>query len=195
MEWLLEIVQNAVSVPVCLDSPDPEVLEQAWSLLDQPPIINSISLERDRFETMPALVEGRKCSIIALCMDDKGLPQAAQEVVDRTGRLLEGLEKVGLERSDIYVDPLVQPIATDVTRGGMAMESVQGIMGTYPGIHTVCGLSTSHTGFQKGNLSIEFSSASSWSPGLIRQSWIPLMKRLWPFSGLRRCSLAMTNTV
>src|SRR5660398_228750 len=49
MAWLVEVVQDAVDLPLSLDSPDPAVLEQAYALADKPPIINSISLLQHRW--------------------------------------------------------------------------------------------------------------------------------------------------
>ena len=52
MQWLLDVIQEVVSVPLALDSPDPEVLEMAFGKVMQKPLINSISLESDRFDKM-----------------------------------------------------------------------------------------------------------------------------------------------
>ena len=141
MEWLLGIIQDVIDVPLCLDSPDPQVLEAAFGLVSQPPMINSISLETERYESMLGFLQGKDCHVIALCMDDTGLPSSAQEVVERAGRLVEGLEGVGISRDKVHVDPLIQPVSTDVTKGRMAMDAVSGIMESYPGVHTACGLS------------------------------------------------------
>jgi len=47
MEWLLMVIQEVVTVPLCLDSPDPEVLEMAYDMVKEMPMINSISLEKE----------------------------------------------------------------------------------------------------------------------------------------------------
>ena len=141
MEWLLEVIQKAATVPLCLDSPDPKVIERAVIMVEKTPMINSISLETGRYESMLSLVNGRDWKVVALCMDDTGMPKSANEIVERAGRLVEGLEGVGIKREKIYLDPLIQPISTDMTKGVVAIESVRGIMQEYPGVHTVCGLS------------------------------------------------------
>ena len=46
-----------------------------------------------------------------------------------------------MKLENIYVDPLVQPVATDQTFGHEFLESVEQIMARFPGIHTICGLS------------------------------------------------------
>ncbi len=141
MRWLLEVIQEVAAAPLALDSPDPQVLEMAYGLVKESPMINSISLERDRWEGMLPFLRGKDCRVVALCMDDSGLPTSAAEVVERAGRLVDGLEKAGVERTKIHIDPLIQPIATDTTKGLMALESVKRIMTEFEGVHTICGLS------------------------------------------------------
>jgi len=141
MEWLLEVIQEVATVPLCLDSPDPKVIEKALDLVKVPPMINSISLEKDRYEPMLSYLQNRECSVVALCMDDSGMPTSDRDVIDRAGRLVEGLEGIGIKRECIHVDPLIQPISTDVTKGVMAMEAVKGIIQECPGVHFICGLS------------------------------------------------------
>ena len=141
MEWLLTVIQEVATIPLCLGSPDPEILEMAYGMVKQRPMINSISLERERYEAMVPFLESKDCDVVALCMSDEGMPKGAQDVVERAKRLVKGLEGIGIGRELIYIDPLIQPISTDTTKGVMAMDSVRGIMGEIPGVHTICGLS------------------------------------------------------
>jgi cobalamin-dependent methionine synthase I len=140
MKWLLEVIQPVVDIPLCLDSPDPAVLEMAYGLVAAQPMINSISLESERYETMLPFLKGKDVSVIALCMDDTGLP-LGDDVVARAAELAGGLERAGIPRDRIYVDPLIQPISTDQTKGLMTLEAVRRIAADLPGIHFTCGLS------------------------------------------------------
>jgi cobalamin-dependent methionine synthase I len=141
MKWLLEVIQPVVDIPLCLDSPDPAVLETAYGLVARQPMINSISLESERYEAMLPFLEGKDVSVIALCMDDTGLPLGADDTVARAVKLAGGLEEAGIPRDRIYVDPLIQPISTDQTKGLMSLEAVRRIAADLPGIHFTCGLS------------------------------------------------------
>jgi cobalamin-dependent methionine synthase I len=141
MEWLLGVIQPVVDIPICLDSPDPAVLETAYGMVSKRPMINSISLETERFEVMLPFLEGKDVSVIALCMDDTGLPLDADDVVARAKKLAGSLEQAGIARDRIYVDPLIQPISTDQTKGLMTLEAVRRIAADLPGIHFTCGLS------------------------------------------------------
>jgi len=141
MKWLIETIQPIAKVPLALDSPDPAVLEMAFAMMNKTPMINSISLEKERFEAMMPFLDGKKCKIIALCMDDAGMPASSEDIISRADKLVEELTKIGLATSDIYVDPLVQPISTDSGKGVMVLNATRGIKARYPDIHITGGLS------------------------------------------------------
>jgi 5-methyltetrahydrofolate--homocysteine methyltransferase len=141
MRWLLDVVQQATELPLCLDSPDPAILEMAYCLVNKKPMINSISLEKERFEPMMRYLAGKECRIIALCMDDNGMPKSSADIFARATTLVEQLEGIGFKRDDIFIDPLIQPMSVDITNGQMAMQAVATIMRELKGVHTTGGLS------------------------------------------------------
>ena len=139
--WLLETIQEVVSRPLSLDSPDPKVLAAGLRQTDKRPLINSITLEPDRFDQVAPILEGNSADVIALCMDETGIPKTPEKVVENALKLTEKLEKLGLDRSGIYLDPLIQPISVDTENGKIALNSIGTIMEELPGVHTTCGLS------------------------------------------------------
>jgi 5-methyltetrahydrofolate--homocysteine methyltransferase len=141
MKWLLSVVQEATSLPLCLDSPDPNILEMAYDLVSQKPMINSISLEKDRFEPMIKYLRGKECRVVALCMDDSGMPKTVEDIVARARSLVQELENIGFKRDDIFIDPLIQPISVDINNGMMAMNSIKAITTELEEVHTTGGLS------------------------------------------------------
>ena len=141
MKWLLDTIQPIVTIPLSLDSPDPAVLEMAFAIVDHEPMINSISLEKERFDAMMPFLSGKKCKIIALCMDDAGMPGSAADIIARADTLVKELNDIDIPTSAIYVDPLVQPISTDSNKGMMVLDAVRGIKGNHPEIHITGGLS------------------------------------------------------
>ena len=141
MKWLLEVVQEATDLPLCIDSPDPKILEIAYTMVKQTPMINSISLEKERFNAMIPFLKGKKCKIIALCMDDSGMPKSSEDIINRAKTMVRELENIGIKRDDIFIDPLIQPISVDTNNGIMVMEAVKVIMKDCKGVHTTGGLS------------------------------------------------------
>jgi len=141
MLWLLETIQPAVSLPLALDSPDPAILEMAFNELKSTPLINSISLEKDRFDAMIPFLKNKECKVIALCMDDSGMPTSAEDIIKRADTLVKELGAIGIPKRSIYIDPLVQPISTDSTKGNMVLDAVRGIKAIHPEVHITGGLS------------------------------------------------------
>lgn len=141
LQWLTSTVQAAVDGPCCIDSPDPKAIESALSVHKGTPMINSISLEKERYEALLPIVAGTEFKVVALCMSDKGMPQTTDERMEIANELVNNLVKNDVPVENIYVDPLVQPISTNDNFGVEFLNSVENIIKTFPGIHTVCGLS------------------------------------------------------
>ncbi|NOX32501.1 MAG: dihydropteroate synthase [Deltaproteobacteria bacterium] len=141
MKWLLDTIEPVATVPLTLDSPDPAVLEMAYKMVEKTPMINSISLEKERFDAMMPFLEGKDCKVIALCMDDAGMPASSNDILGRAKSLVEELNKIGISTASIYVDPLVQPISTDSKKGIMVLSAVRAIKAEFPEIHITGGLS------------------------------------------------------
>ena len=141
MEWLVQVVSNAVPTPLCIDSPDPEVIDAGLALCKgRKTMINSTTLEKVRYGDIVPLARKYGSKLIALCIDDKGMPEHADDRVEIANALIRRLEEDGLGRDDIYIDPLVKPISVDVTQGLSVLDAVSRIMKENPGVHTICGL-------------------------------------------------------
>ncbi len=139
--WLVETVQNAVDLPLCLDSPNPEALAEAMKHHKGEPMINSISLEKERYEALLPVVTGRPCRVVALCMAETSMPTTVEERVQVGAELINKLTNRGIPLEKIYLDPLVQPISVDTGMGTAVLGAIQKIMNDFPGVNTICGLS------------------------------------------------------
>jgi len=141
LPWLVETVQEAVDVPLCLDSPNPEALKEAMAVHKGRPLINSISLEKDRYDALLPVVTENPCQVVALCMAQAAMPTTADERIAVGAELIEKLTAAGMALEDIFVDPLVQPVSVDVRMGPAVLAAIAGIPERFPGVGTICGLS------------------------------------------------------
>lgn len=141
LAWLTETVQSVVDAPCALDSPDPKALEAALKVHKGTPIINSISLEKERFDAILPLLEGSDLKVVALCMSDEGMPQTVDDRMRIADKLINSLTAKDVALENIFVDPLVQPLSVDGTFGMEFINSIEKIVTNWPGIHTMCGLS------------------------------------------------------
>ncbi|MDR2353818.1 MAG: methyltetrahydrofolate cobalamin methyltransferase [Deltaproteobacteria bacterium] len=139
--WLVETVQSVVDKPLALDSPDPKAIEAAMKIHKGTPMLNSISMEKDRWEKLSPVVADTDIKVVSLCMSDAGMPETAVDRVKIAEQLVEGLTKLNVPLTNIYIDPLVQPVGTNYTFGIEFLKAVKEIKEKFPGVHIMCGLS------------------------------------------------------
>jgi 5-methyltetrahydrofolate--homocysteine methyltransferase len=138
--WLVETVQGATELPLCLDSPDPEAIAAALKLVKGPVMINSITMEKQRLKGMLPLVKQYQSKIVVLCQSDEGMANTVEEKVDIAQQMVRLLGQEGVAPDDIYIDPLIYPIATDTKSAVAAMGAMREIRQRFPEVHTIAGL-------------------------------------------------------
>jgi len=141
LTWLVKSVQESVDAPCAIDSPDPKAIEAALTVHKGVPMINSISLEKDRYEKLMPIISGTDFKVVALCMSDEGMPETTDQRMAIADKLVNNLVTNGIPLDHIFVDPLVQPVSTNDRFGVEFLDAVEKIMTTFKGIHTMCGLS------------------------------------------------------
>ncbi len=152
LPWLVKTVQEETGACCCIDSPNPDALEKALEVHEGCAMINSISLEKDRFDRLIGLVSGTDLKVIALCMSDDGMPETADQRFAIAEKLINELVKNNIPLENIYVDPLVQPISTNIMYGPEFMTAVERIMTSFKGCHTICGLTNISYGLPERKL-------------------------------------------
>jgi 5-methyltetrahydrofolate--homocysteine methyltransferase len=138
--WLVEIVQAVTTLPLCIDSPNAEAVAAALRIVNRPAMINSVSLEEERKVGMMPLVQKYGTKVVVLCQSDEGMATTVSDKVKIAEQMVEALTKDGVALGDIYIDPLVYPIATDTRSAIAALGAIEKIMQLFPGVHTICGL-------------------------------------------------------
>ncbi|HBT47742.1 MAG TPA: methyltetrahydrofolate--corrinoid methyltransferase [Peptococcaceae bacterium] len=152
MAWLVDIVQEVVDVPLCIDTPSPAAMEAGLAHHKGKAMINSITAERTRWEEVLPLVQRYKPSVIALLMDDGGMPATVEDRLRVAGRLVPALVDAGVPEEDIYLDPLVKPLGVGSTCGVEVLESTRILRQKYPQVHLICGLSNISYGLPERRL-------------------------------------------
>lgn len=142
MEWTVGVAQQAVSIPMSIDSSNIDILRAGLEVCDQSrgsPMVNSVSLERvDAIETATEF----NAVVIASASGEKGLPSTTGERLKNLDALMLKLTGAGFQNADVHVDPLVFPISTDTNNGKQFFEAVSAIREKYgEEIHIVAGLS------------------------------------------------------
>lgn len=140
LAWTIETVQEVTELPLCIDSPDPEVIRAVLPLVRSKPMINSITLEPVRLNGILPLVTEHSTKVIALCQAEDEIAETAEAKLKMAGRLVEKVTAAGVPLEDLFIDPLVYPLATNPESAVQTLEAIAQIMVRFPGVHTVCGL-------------------------------------------------------
>ena len=138
--WLAEVVQEVTELPLCIDSPNSLAVAAALKMVKSPPLINSVSLEEKRLAEIMPLVTEYGAKVVALCQSSEGVATTVSDKVAIAGQLVDILTKEGMALSDIYIDPIVCPIATDTQSTLATLGAIGKIMEMFPGVHTIIGL-------------------------------------------------------
>ncbi len=155
MEWLVRTVQEAVDVPLCIDSPHAGEIERGLAVHNWATgkaLINSITGEKEKIARLLPTIKKYKCAVIALTMDERGIPDKVSIRLEIAHKLIGILTDSGVPLSEIYLDPLVVPIATSDKNGLITMETIRGIKDAYPEVKTVIGLSNISYGLPERKL-------------------------------------------
>ncbi len=141
LRWLVGVTQEAVSKPLSIDTPDAKAAEVALKLCKQRPILNSITAETHRLKEALPLLKEFKCKVIVLLIDDSGMPSHMDGKMRIAHGIVERLTGEGIDLSDMYIDPLVQPLSIDTNAGIVVLDTISRIRQEFPGIHTICAIS------------------------------------------------------
>ena len=139
--WLIDLIQGVTDVPLCLDSANPKALRAAIGQVKKKPLINSISGEPDRLHNVLPIVAQHGCEVIALAMDDKGIPNSVDGRLAVVRRLFEAVRAAGMPDEKVYVDPLVMTIATNTDCGMITLDTIRTVHAEFPQAHISTGLS------------------------------------------------------
>jgi 5-methyltetrahydrofolate corrinoid/iron sulfur protein methyltransferase len=141
LSWLVETAQAVTDLPLCLDSANPVALAAALKFTRTAPLINSISGEPARLSGVLPLARDHGCPVIALALDDTGIPADAGQRMTVIRRLLAATREAGIKDGDVFVDPLVMAVSTAERAGLVALETIAAVRNEFPDAHITAGLS------------------------------------------------------
>lgn len=152
LKWLVEVVQEAVRVPLCIDSPNPKAMAEALRRhRNGQPMLNSITAEKDRLKEILPLVKENDTLIVALCMGESGPPSNVEQRLTNAKTMRDALVAAGIPLERAYFDPVIFPVSTNPEGVRAALDCVRAIMKDFGGAHTICGMSNISYGLPKRN--------------------------------------------
>jgi 5-methyltetrahydrofolate--homocysteine methyltransferase len=158
MQWAVEVISKATDISLCIDSADAAVIEAGLEAGNgRASLVNSIKADDRIFETIIPLARRYAASLVALAMDENGIPDFAEGRLTACRRIIEKCDAAGVPRGHVYLDPLVLPVSADARQGVITLETLSAVKTTFPGIHTTLGLSNVSFGMPgRSNLNAAF---------------------------------------
>lgn len=142
MIWLTEVVSKATQRPLAFDSTNPDALKEGLERCNRPgTIINSITGEQARLESVLPLVTQYGTGVVALTMDDSGMPEDYDGRIGITRALVKTVTEAGVGTDRMYVDHLVRPASTNPGQAKFILEAIRSTREEFPDMHICLGLS------------------------------------------------------
>lgn len=133
-------VTTAVDCPLCIDSSYIEVIEAALRIYPGRALINSISLEKDKFDRLLPIARRYGAMFILLPLSDQGLPKTEEEKRKIVHTILERAYSLGFVKEDIVVDGLVATVGANPKAALECFDTIR-YCSRELGLATICGLS------------------------------------------------------
>ena len=146
----IRLVQSVTDVPLCIDSSIVAALEAGLEAYEGKALLNSVTGEEERLESVLPLVKKYGCAVIAISNDDSGISEDINVRFDVAKKIVERAQDHGIPVSDIVVDPLVMPIGAINSAGTQVMALVQRLRNELQ-VNTTCGASNLSFGLPNRN--------------------------------------------
>ncbi|MCB9452832.1 MAG: dihydropteroate synthase [Anaerolineaceae bacterium] len=123
----IRIVQDTVDLPICIDSANPAALAAGLKVCQGRALINSVNGETGKLAAVLPLAAEYGAALIALVMDDSGIPQTPGDRLGVAENILEAAQGYGIQAQDLLFDPLVMAVSADHKAGTVTIETARRI--------------------------------------------------------------------
>ena len=136
----IKLVQSLTDVPLSIDSSIVAALEAGLEVYQGKALLNSVTGEEERLESVLPLVKKYNCAVVAISNDETGISEDPDVRFEVAKKIVERADDHGIPRADVVVDPLVMPIGAMGTAGVQVMQLVRRLREELK-VNTTCGAS------------------------------------------------------
>ena len=136
----VEAIQSVTDIPLQIDTSDPKALEAALRHYNGKAMINSVNAKQEVMDSVFPLVAKYGGVIVALTLDEAGIPATAEGRVALAKRMIDEGAKYGLSKDDFVVDVLCLAVSADANSANVILESLRRVRYEL-GLRTVLGVS------------------------------------------------------
>ena len=165
MVSVVQKLQSVLALPLQIDTTDPEALERGMRIYNGKPMVNSVNGKKESIETVFPLVRKYGGVLVALVLDEDGIPSDAEGRIRIARRIYEAADRYGVPREDIVIDGLAMTISSDNTSALVTLETLRRVRDELHG-HTILGVSNISFGLPRRSVINSYFLAMALQSGL-----------------------------
>ena len=146
----IQVVQAVTDVPLSIDSSIVAALEAGLAVYQGKALVNSVTGEEERLETVLPLVAKYNCAVVAISNDETGISEDPNVRFEVAKKIIERAADYGISHENVIVDPLVMPIGAINNAGKQIMHLVSRLKNELK-VNTTCGASNVSFGLPNRN--------------------------------------------
>jgi 5-methyltetrahydrofolate--homocysteine methyltransferase len=149
-------LQSVTKAPLQIDTANAKAAERALRIYNGKPLLNSVSGKKESLETILPLVKKYGAAVVALCLDDDGIPETVEGRIRIAEKIIAAAVAQGIPKKDIIIDALTLTISTGAQNASVTLDTVEYLRHKM-GMHTVLGVSNVSFGLPgKENINAAF---------------------------------------
>lgn len=142
MQWAIEVIQDQIDTPLCIDSADPLVIAKGLEIRNGArSLINSVKADDESLKEIVPLAKSHGAALVGLAMTETGIPETESERLTACRKITGFCRGEGFPLEKLYFDPLVIPISADARQGLVTLKTISAIKQEFPDAKTIMGLS------------------------------------------------------
>lgn len=162
---VVQALQAVVDVPLQIDSSNPEAIEKALRVYHGKAIVNSVNGEKKVMETILPIVKKYNAAVVALTLDENGIPSKAEQRFHIAHTILTQALKNGIRKENVLVDCLTLTVSAQQEDAAQTLEAVR-LVKEKLGLKTVLGVSNISFGLPRRDIVNETFLAMALANGL-----------------------------
>ncbi|HEK85124.1 MAG: dihydropteroate synthase [Candidatus Saccharicenans sp.] len=153
LSWAVSIIQQKISIPLAIDSSNPQALEAGFKVNERRALLNSLTGKKEESAEIISLIREYNPEVIVSCLDDHGLAESPEKAVKIADRVLNNLfQQTSIQKDDIFIDPVVRPLSVVPEAAKIYLETVMLLKREFPGIKLIAALANISFGLPKRKL-------------------------------------------
>lgn len=136
----VKALQSVISLPLQIDSSNPQVIEAGLRCYNGKAIVNSVNGDPEVLQTVLPIVKKYGAAVVGLTLDASGIPQTAQGRVEIAKRILQQALSYGIPKEDVFIDCLTLTVSAQQAQAKETLAAVEQVTKEL-GLHTVLGVS------------------------------------------------------